>query len=153
MFIPLALGVVSSAIFAPLVNSHYLRLCEKHGPNPPPELRLIPMMCSCWFVPIGLFIFAWTSYPDVLWLGPAIGGFPVGFGFIFVYNSANNYLGTLPLLPPHVSPIFANRNSGFLPTPSRLCSGRQNICAQYLGCMRGAFHRTNVSHTRLRVGE
>lgn len=50
------------------------------------------MMCSCWFIPIGLIIFAWTSYPQLHWIGPAIGGFPVGFGFIFLYNAANNYL-------------------------------------------------------------
>lgn len=92
MFIPLALGVVASAFCAPLVNKHYLKLCEKHGGTPPPEMRLIPMMLSCWFIPIGLFIFAWTSYPTVHWIGPCIGGFPVGFGFIFLYNSANNYL-------------------------------------------------------------
>lgn len=39
-----------------------------------------------------MFIFAWTSYPRLHWIGPAIGGFPVGFGFIFLYNAANNYL-------------------------------------------------------------
>lgn len=50
------------------------------------------MMVSCWFIPIGLFIFAWTSYPELSWVGPALGGFPVGFGFIFLYNAANNYL-------------------------------------------------------------
>lgn len=59
---------------------------------PPPELRLVPMMASCWFIPAGLFIFAWSSYPEISWWGPAMGGFAVGFGFIFLYNSANNYL-------------------------------------------------------------
>ncbi|KAI1451530.1 MFS general substrate transporter [Annulohypoxylon moriforme] len=92
MFIPLAVGVVASAICAPLVNTHYRKLISKHKGLPPPELRLIPMMCSCWFIPIGLFIFAWTSYPRLIWVGPALGGFPIGFGFIFLYNSANNYL-------------------------------------------------------------
>ncbi|KAI1473923.1 MFS general substrate transporter [Daldinia eschscholtzii] len=92
MFIPLAVGVVCSAICAPLVNAHYRKLIAKHNGLPPPELRLIPMMCSCWFIPMGLFIFAWTSYPRLIWVGPALGGFPVGFGFIFLYNSANNYL-------------------------------------------------------------
>ncbi|EEP79103.1 hypothetical protein UREG_03949 [Uncinocarpus reesii 1704] len=92
MFIPLAIGVLLSAICAPFVNKHYLSICAKYNGKPPPEMRLIPMMLSCWFVPIGLFIFAWTSYPDVHWLGPAMGGFPVGFGFIFLYNSCNNYL-------------------------------------------------------------
>ncbi|KIW03165.1 uncharacterized protein PV09_05807 [Verruconis gallopava] len=92
MFIPLAIGVLMSAACAPAVNKHYLGLVRKHGGKPPAECRLIPMMVSCWFVPIGMFIFAWTSYPNVHWIGPAIGGWPVGFGFIFLYNSANNYL-------------------------------------------------------------
>jgi hypothetical protein len=92
MFIPIALGVLCSAFCAPLVNKHYMMLSKRHNGSPPAEVRLIPMMCSCWFIPIGLFIFAWTSYPHLSWAGPAIGGFPVGFGFIFLYNSANNYL-------------------------------------------------------------
>ena len=92
MFIPIALGVILSAALSPLVNNHYKSLCRKHGGTPPPEARLIPMMLSAPLVPIGLFIFAWTSYPRVHWFGPCIGGFPVGFGFIFLYNSANNYL-------------------------------------------------------------
>ncbi|KAL6245501.1 Synaptic vesicle transporter SVOP [Rhinocladiella similis] len=93
MFIPLALGVVMSAACAPFVNKHYLSICARYPDGKPPaEARLIPMMFSCWFIPIGLFIFAWTSYPDLSYWGPMMGGFPVGFGFIFLYNSANNYL-------------------------------------------------------------
>ncbi|KAF2800568.1 MFS general substrate transporter [Melanomma pulvis-pyrius CBS 109.77] len=92
MFIPIAVGVLLSAACAPLVNRHYLTLVKKHNGKPPAEARLIPMMVSCWCIPIGLFIFAWTSYPRLSWVGPALGGFPVGFGFIFLYNSANNYL-------------------------------------------------------------
>ncbi|ETI27951.1 hypothetical protein G647_00400 [Cladophialophora carrionii CBS 160.54] len=93
MFIPLAIGVVLSALFSPLVNKHYISLCHK-APNgkPPAEARLIPMMFSCWLIPVGLFVFGWTSYPHLSYWGPMMGGFPVGFGFIFLYNSANNYL-------------------------------------------------------------
>lgn len=92
MFIPIAVGVLCSAACAPIVNRHYLKMSKKYNGSPPAEVRLIPMMCSCWFIPIGLFIFAWSSYPRLSWVGPALGGFPVGFGFIFLYNSANNYL-------------------------------------------------------------
>jgi multidrug resistance protein len=92
MFIPIAVGVVCSAACAPWVNQHYMGLYGKHKGAPPAEVRLIPMMCSCWFIPIGLFIFSWSSYPHLSWVGPCLGGFPVGFGFIFLYNSANNYL-------------------------------------------------------------
>lgn len=92
MFIPVAVGVILSALCAPWVNKHYMTLVHKHSGKPPAEARLIPMMLSCWFIPIGLFIFAWTSYSELSWAGPAMGGLPVGFGFIFLYNSANNYL-------------------------------------------------------------
>lgn len=95
MFIPIAVGVLMSAACAPFVNKHYLKLAATYtarGRPVPPETRLVPMMVSCWCIPIGLFIFAWTSYPRLHWAGPALGGFPVGFGFIFLYNSANNYL-------------------------------------------------------------
>ncbi|CAI7584732.1 unnamed protein product [Penicillium discolor] len=92
MFIPLAIGVVFSASLAPLVNKHYLKVSVAHGGKPPAEKRLIPMMWSCWCVPGGLFVFAWTSYPDLHWMGPAMGGFILGIGIILLYNSANNYL-------------------------------------------------------------
>ncbi|KAJ4149262.1 Synaptic vesicle transporter SVOP [Fusarium falciforme] len=92
MFIPVAVGVILSALCSPFVNKHYITLVNKHNGHPPAEVRLIPMMISCWCIPIGLFIFAWTSYADLSWAGPAMGGFPVGFGFIFLYNAANNYL-------------------------------------------------------------
>jgi len=92
MFIPLIVGVLLSAACAPLVNKHYLGISKRYNGHPPAEARLIPMMCSCWFIPIGVFIFAWTSYEDMHWAGPAMGGLSVGFGFIFLYNSANNYL-------------------------------------------------------------
>ncbi|KAI0513247.1 major facilitator superfamily domain-containing protein [Xylaria bambusicola] len=92
-FIPLALGVVGSALCAPFVNKHYVKIIAPYaGRMPPAELRLIPMMFACWFIPLGLIIFAWTSYPRLIWVGPTLAGFPVGFGFIFIYNSANNYL-------------------------------------------------------------
>ncbi|KAJ4297407.1 Synaptic vesicle transporter SVOP [Collariella sp. IMI 366227] len=77
MFIPLAVGVVLSAMCSPFVNKHYLKLVAQHNGKPPAEVRLIPMMISCW---------------HLIWVGPALAGLPVGFGFIFLYNSANNYL-------------------------------------------------------------
>jgi len=92
MFIPIAIGVAMSAVCAPAVNRHYLSMVHKYNGKPPAEVRLIPMMLSCWLIPIGLFIFAWTSYPRLTWVGPCLAGWPVGFGFLFLYNSANNYL-------------------------------------------------------------
>ncbi|OQE22830.1 hypothetical protein PENFLA_c012G10433 [Penicillium flavigenum] len=92
MFIPLAIGVVFSACCAPFVNNHYLKVSVAYGGKPPAEKRLIPMMWACWCIPSGLFVFAWTSYPHLHWMGPAMGGFLIGVGVILLYNSANNYL-------------------------------------------------------------
>jgi MFS family permease len=124
MFIPLAIGVVMSAACAPFVNKHYLSLYAKYNGKPPAEARLIPMMFSCWLIPIGLFIFAWTSYPQLHWFGPMIGGWPVGFGFIFLYNSANNYLGKQVLLSTLITKTLTNtiqwtHTNTKLPPPSQ----------------------------------
>ncbi|KAK9316421.1 major facilitator superfamily domain-containing protein [Lipomyces starkeyi] len=92
MFIPIAIGVIVAALIAPFVNRHYIKMVEKYNGRPPAEVRLIPMMFACWLIPIGLFIFAWTSYPRLIWVGPCLAGFPCGLGFCLLYNSANNYL-------------------------------------------------------------
>ncbi|ANB13987.1 Tpo3p [Sugiyamaella lignohabitans] len=94
-FIPIIVGVLISTAISPYVNSDYVRRANAYldkGEVPPAELRLIPMMVGCWFVPIGLFIYAWTSYPTISWVGPTLAGLPCGFGFILIYNSATNYI-------------------------------------------------------------
>lgn len=95
MFIPVGLGVLIATALSPIFNKHYNKLAKKYvdrGDLPPPELRLIPMMIGSWFVPIGLFSFAWSSYPHVSWAGPCISGLACGFGFNCLYNPANNYI-------------------------------------------------------------
>lgn len=95
MFLPIAGGVILATALAPFVNKDYNRRANVYrskGELPPAELRLIPMMIACWFVPIGLFSFAWSSYPRISWAGPCFSGFAAGFGFCFLYNPANNYI-------------------------------------------------------------
>src|SRR6202023_10319 len=43
MFIPIAVGILGSAVCAPLVNKHYLSLYARYDGKPPAEVRLIPM--------------------------------------------------------------------------------------------------------------
>lgn len=92
MFLPITGGIVIGVGGSPLVNRHYLSMRAKYQGPPPPELRLIPMMLSCWLIPLGMFIFAWTSYPRLTWVGPCLAGLPIGVGFVFLYNSLNNYV-------------------------------------------------------------
>ncbi|KHC30924.1 multidrug resistance protein [Candida albicans P76055] len=95
MFIPIGVGVIVSSLAAPFFNKDYNRRAQEYrdrGELPPAELRLIPMMIGCWFVPAGLFAFAWSSYQRLSWAGPCFSGFAVGFGFLLLYNPANNYI-------------------------------------------------------------
>lgn len=92
MFLPVAVGCGIGLMFAPVVNKDYLKQRAKFQGMPPPEIRLRGMMVGCWSLPIGLFTTAWTSYPHLSWVGPALGGIPMGFGFVLIYNSANNYI-------------------------------------------------------------
>ncbi|CAI5757501.1 unnamed protein product [Candida verbasci] len=95
MFIPIGVGVIVATAAAPFFNADYNKRAQKYrdkGELPPPELRLIPMMIACWFVPAGLFAFAWSSYPHVSWAGPCFSGLAAGFGFCCLYNPANNYI-------------------------------------------------------------
>ena len=73
MFIPIGVGVLIATACAPLINKDYNKRAQVYrdrGELPPPELRLIPMMISCWFVPASLFSFAWSSYPNISWAVP-----------------------------------------------------------------------------------
>ncbi|XXZ98132.1 Major facilitator superfamily multidrug transporter nag3 [Meyerozyma guilliermondii] len=95
MFIPIGVGVLAATAVAPLVNKDYNKRAQKYrdrGEIPPAELRLIPMMIACWFIPASLFSFAWSSYPSVSWAGPCFSGFGAGIGFCTLYNPANNYI-------------------------------------------------------------
>ncbi|GEQ68196.1 hypothetical protein JCM33374_g1863 [Metschnikowia sp. JCM 33374] len=95
MFIPIGVGVICASAVTPFVNNDYNRRAQPYrdrGELPPPELRLIPMMYGCWLLPIGLFSFAWSSYERISWAGPCFSGFAVGFGFLLLYNPANNYI-------------------------------------------------------------
>jgi len=58
-----------------------------------PELRIRSGMFSLFFVPVGLFIFAWTApFPHVHWTGPCIGILCFSFGMLSVFNSWMAYL-------------------------------------------------------------
>lgn len=95
MFLPIAGGVLFACALAPFINNDYNKKAQPYvdkGELPPPELRLRPMLIGCWFIPAGLFAFAWSSYPRLSWAGPAFSGFGCGFGFLMLYNPANNYI-------------------------------------------------------------
>ena len=81
-----------------------------------PEQRLPLMIVGGCILPIGLFIFAWTSSPDIHWIGMVIGSAPVGMGMFMVFVQCFNYL---------VDVYLNMANSAIR---------RQHICPQLLWC-------------------
>ncbi|PIG84202.1 MFS transporter [Aspergillus arachidicola] len=57
-----------------------------------PEQRLPLMIAGGCLLPVGLFIFAWTSNPNIHWAGMVIGSAPVGTGMYMVFVQCLNYL-------------------------------------------------------------
>lgn len=59
-----------------------------------PELRIKSHLWTELFVPVGLFIFAWTGpFPEVHWIAPCIGLLCFAFGMMSVFNGWMSYLG------------------------------------------------------------
>ena len=57
-----------------------------------PEQRLPLMIVGGCILPIGVFIFAWTSNPQISWLGQVIGSIPMGMGMYMVFVQCFNYI-------------------------------------------------------------
>ncbi|CDO57886.1 similar to Saccharomyces cerevisiae YBR008C FLR1 Plasma membrane multidrug transporter of the major facilitator superfamily [Geotrichum candidum] len=62
-------------------------------PNPAIEKFLKPAMFGSFFLPVGLFIFAWGSSPKTHWIAPCIGTFIFCIGALNIFQSVFNYLG------------------------------------------------------------
>ncbi|TKA68218.1 hypothetical protein B0A55_09055 [Friedmanniomyces simplex] len=56
-----------------------------------PESRLYGAMLGAIFLPIGLFIYSFTQYAYLSWVGPVIGLAPIAFGIYFVFESTYSY--------------------------------------------------------------
>ena len=84
-FASVLIGLGLALFVTPRIERDYLKRAAAKGGNADPEDRLVGMMLGCWFVPISMFIFGWTSPPVVMpgggnWVGPAASGIPFGFG-------------------------------------------------------------------------
>ena len=69
--------VIVGALIALTIYAIYVRWAvtpdlKKNGIRPQ-EHRLIPALFACFGPPTGLFLFAWTSTPNIHWIAPIIG--------------------------------------------------------------------------------
>ncbi|KAH8804500.1 major facilitator superfamily domain-containing protein [Xylogone sp. PMI_703] len=72
------------------------------------EYFMLPAMVGSFFLPIGLFIFAWTSRPDIHWIVPLIGVTIFVAGTMYVFQSVFLYI---PLsYPKYAASLFAGND-------------------------------------------
>ncbi|KAJ9488063.1 hypothetical protein VN97_g5240 [Penicillium thymicola] len=97
-FLGLFVGMVIAILSDPIWRRNYVRLERNHEKATKmvddfqPEWRLPPAILGGPLVTIGLFIFAWTIYPNVHWIGPIIGSAVFGAGTILVYSGIFTFL-------------------------------------------------------------
>lgn len=94
-FVGVAIGVCLAMLAAGADNKRFVRLCaaaEAEGSAVGPEARLGPAMVGSIVLPIGLFLFAFTTYPSILWIVPIIGAMFFSCGLVMVFISLMSYV-------------------------------------------------------------
>lgn len=89
-FCSIIIGIGIAMLVMPIQEKLYKKHTEEKGPAP--EARLYPMLLGAIGMPISLFIFAFTSYKGVHWIGPCVAGTMFGFNMLIIYISANSYI-------------------------------------------------------------
>ena len=85
-FLGIFVGMLLAAATDPLWHRNYARLIKQREERTgeiggsEPEFRLPPTIAGAFFVPAGLFMFAWTTYSSVHWIVPIIGSAIFSFG-------------------------------------------------------------------------
>lgn len=91
-FFGLLVGILIGAVANILNQSFYLKRFAANGNRAVPEARLPPMMMGSVVFASGMFIFGWTSSPNILWVGSVFGAACMGFGFFTIFQAGVNYL-------------------------------------------------------------
>lgn len=91
-FIGSAVGVFFATLMSIFENNRYSRLLASQKGSVDPEARLPMGSLGSVFIPVGLFWFAWTTFPTVHWVVPIMGTSFFSFGLVSVFLSLTNYL-------------------------------------------------------------
>ncbi|KDQ50141.1 hypothetical protein JAAARDRAFT_186488 [Jaapia argillacea MUCL 33604] len=88
VFVCMAIG----SFLGLLTNLYQERLYQKYFPTRGPEARLYCACAAAVLFPIGMFIYAWSSFPFVHWLGLAFGITIFLWALFIIYLAVFTYL-------------------------------------------------------------
>jgi len=97
-FLGIFVGMVLGSFTDPLWQRNYSRLIKQREEatgeigGSEPEYRLPPAIAGGILVPVGLFMFAWTTYASVPWILPIIGATIFGTGTLLVFSGIFTFL-------------------------------------------------------------
>ncbi|KAK8194860.1 major facilitator superfamily domain-containing protein [Phyllosticta capitalensis] len=91
-FAAVTVGVLVGVFIVVLISKTRVQRIYKEKGRIPPEERLIPMMIGSVVFPAGLFMFAWTSNPHILWVPQVIAGGLIGLGLFLVFLQGLVYI-------------------------------------------------------------
>lgn len=77
----------------------------RNGNSPPPERRLLPALVVSFFVPLGMYLFAWASRSDIHWAVPTVGFMLIMMGVITLLQCMFGYMAVA--YPRHSASLFA----------------------------------------------
>ncbi|KAL6719033.1 hypothetical protein ACLMJK_003268 [Lecanora helva] len=91
-YVGVMMGQILSMFFYVFLEVKYQKGLAANPGKAKPEGRLQPAMIGAVLLPIGLFWFAWSTYPQIHWIVSILGGAVFGFGQVLLYISLTNYI-------------------------------------------------------------
>lgn len=106
-FLSILIGVLASSLFLAIYSWKYYQTRLVRRGSILPEDRLPPMMAGSFMLPAGLFVFAWTSSPDITPVPQILSGVLIGGGIMLVFSSGVAFIVDI-YLASSASAIAAN---------------------------------------------
>jgi len=140
-YISLCIGTTLGWAAHHLQMRKYNKLAADPNRKIVPEARLYGAMFGAIWLPIGLFIYSFTQYGYLSWVGPVIGLAPIAFGIYFVFESTYSY--TADCYGVSASSAIAGqglmRNTLGAVTPLFATQFFTNVGSQYAGLILALF--------------
>jgi MFS transporter, DHA1 family, multidrug resistance protein len=107
-FLSVTVGVILSIVWYWWYIYYRVEPAIRNNGLGEPERRLIPALFVTFLVPIGLFIFGWTSNPDIHWIVSCIGIVITTIGIFLIIQCIFLYL---PMVyPQYAASLFAGND-------------------------------------------